>query len=279
MTIALHPSGITVAEKNKSIITDSLVSEWAWWKMHGAGADPDVLDEARGADAGLQDLALNVAATTDWTANPGWFTPHAAGYNSAVASGTDADTLMALDTLNNAGGVLFMCEIFLATNPGSGNEKIFHYGTNGSGGHYALRLQYGANVNFAYFYQEVGGTLSSSSRAVTSSVGASMAVAVYFDISNNLGTIYVPDTPLGNSTALDLDGSARPGSSIVANPGLGLLGRPTANDEEFGVSTSGNYIRDLFVLRSETDISAQIPGIYAGFAASRPDLPWELEGL
>jgi len=277
MGIALYHSGVEIAEENRSQIPGLIVSEWARWKLHQAGPTASEFVESRGTDAGLQDLTIIDYQAGNWSTNPGWFTPVPALYQSArSANFGDADTLLALDTCT--GGVFICAEVDLVSNPtGGATEAIFHYGTNGSGGQYGLSFQYGTNLNYKPVYQEIGGTLTNPSTNLQPHIGKKIIVAAYFDVANDNIIALSPTSPGGTVTAMNVDGTARPGTTT--DLWQGLLARPLAADQQWGRTGAGNLVRDIFVLRSQSDISGQIAGLYAEFDANRTEYPWGLVGL
>ena len=264
-----------VAERNRDLIKGSITSKAVWYRMHEAGDTSTELVDAFGEETEFADPTITGTTTNIWSARPGWFTPDPAAQNYVNISGVNADDVCALDTIG--GGVLIVFEINLGNNPGSGEDRVIHYGTNGAGGYYSISFSHGGNSNLKAYIQPVGGSLTNRSLNVTAHIGSDMICAAYFDVANSNIELFA-NSSTSVSQAITVDG-VLPGTTITSNPGLDLFARPTGHDQRFGTSGFAAEIRDMLIFRFETDVSADLANIVQGFIENPTDLPWALENM
>ena len=275
-----NKSAQVYASKPRGYIEASLTSTYAWWKMHQTSLT--TLTEST-AKTGFTGQTINGTTTNIWSANPGWFTPDV----DATAAGNyvgiplaQSDELCSLTDL--AGGVLVVARIKLpGTPPGSGANAVFVYGAND--GNYSGVINYGGNVNLSGSLELVGGANTSiTSQAITAMAGGDdFTVAWYFDVANRQMSHY---TDIGAGVVAKtnaIPAGTLPGVGLAGSEGLGVLGRNNpASTSRWNQSGHEALIRDLFMIRFETDQSANIVSIVQGFADNGGvDLPTELEGL
>ena len=276
MTTIIKPPVIN--QKPRTQIENSLVSTWAWWNMHQPSGG--TLDERTGKTGFDGATIAGEAIGTQWTNNPGWFTPDSTNGNYTVISAANCNSLFALDTLNGVGGIFIKLTLNVGSNPGGGLlEHPFYYGATGA--KYTLLTEYAANLNLKMYFHEEGGSVQVSPGVnITAHIGNDIIIGVYVDVTNSKIDMYVDESSVSSTDNFAGDGDLV-GTTTSSNLGFGIGNRGDGTPTTMqGTHNSGVKMRDVFAIRFETDKSASIPAIMQGFIdAGGIELPWELEGL
>lgn len=269
-----------INEKTRNL-DDALINHpWLYFSLHGPtlgdgnDAATKAFDRANAQLNGQEselftDGLLTVEGTTTniWATNPGWLTP--SGDNYTQDSTQEVHDFFEMSSLTS-GGLLFCFRLQVGSTTATGAEYFMSYSDlDQDEGGFAFNFNTAEKVFIGM--RDTGGNYANvCSDASGISIDTEYAYCVYLDCKNLEASLYRD----GVEGVSDIAAISAALPTLNKAAGFVLLGRSggTASNK-FNQNGSGGILRDLLIVRAESDISASIGAIALDYYNALGDIP------
>ena len=271
---------LKISEVTRNLFGALISHPWLYFPFHGPtlGDGNDTAtqahDRANAQTNGqttelFTDGLLTVEGTTAgiWTDNEGWLTP--SGDNYTQDSTLEVHDFFDMSTLTN-GGLLFCFRLRVSSDLATGAEYFMSYSDlDTDEGGFAFNFNTAEKV-FVGLRDTNNNSVNLCSDATAISVDTEYAYCVYLDCKNLEASLY--RNGVEGSSKLNPIPAALPTLNQLA--GFVIFGRSGGvASNKVGQNGSGGMLRDLIIIRAETDIAANIGAIAMDYYKNLGDIP------